>query len=49
MSWDFYWLKNDVIKLRQIPYINKLKECDIEKSCEELQHAKLTDNEAQQL
>ena len=41
--------KNDVITLHQIPYINKLKECDIEKSSKELRHAKLTDSKAQQL
>ena len=41
--------KNDVIKLHQIPYINKLKECIIEKSRKELQHAKPTDSNAQQL
>ena len=41
--------KNDVITLHQIPDINKLKECDIENSCKELQHAKLTDSEDQQL
>ena len=41
--------KNNVITLHQIPYINELKECDIEKSRKELQYAKLTDSEAQQL
>ena len=41
--------KNEVITLRQIPYINELKECDIEKSRKELQHAKVTNSEAQQL
>ena len=41
--------KNDVISLHQIPYINELKECDIDKSRKELQHAKLTDSKAQQL
>ena len=30
-------------------YINKLKECNTEKSHKELQHAKLTDSEVQQL
>ena len=34
--------KYDVIKLHQIPYINELKGCVIEKSSKELQHAKLT-------
>ena len=38
--------KNDVIMIHQIPYINELKECDIKKSCKELQHVKLTDSEA---
>ena len=38
--------KNDVIMLHQIPYINELKECDIKKSCKELQHVKLTESEA---
>ena len=41
--------KNEVITLRQIPYINELKECDIEKSRKELQHVKLNDSEAQHL
>ena len=41
--------KNNVITLHQIPYINKLKECDIENSYKELQHAKLIDSEDQQL
>ena len=41
--------KSNVITLHQIPYINELKECDIEKSHKELQNAKLTDSEAQQL
>ena len=42
-------MKNDVITLHQIPYINKLKECNTEKSHKELQHAKITDSEVQQL
>ena len=41
--------KNDATTLHQIPYIDELKECDIEKSRKELQHAKLTDSEAQHL
>ena len=41
--------KNNVITLQQILYINELKKCDIENSCKELQHAKSTDSEDQQL